>query len=55
MVKRYYRCTLAEKWKEYLQGKANRVKWRKFDRDELLELWKTRWVIPRLDDLKENY
>lgn len=50
----YYRCTLAENWKEYLQGKAHRVKWKKFDEDELVELWKTRWVIPRLDDLREK-
>lgn len=50
----YYRCTLAENWKEYLQGKANRVKWKQFDKEELVEHWKTRWVIPRLNALQDK-
>ena len=48
----YYRCTLAENWKEYLQGKANRVKWKEFDSNELVEHWRKRWVLPRLNDLQ---
>lgn len=48
----YYRCTLAENWNEYLLGKANRVKWKQFDKEELVNHWKNRWVIPRLDDLQ---
>jgi hypothetical protein len=48
----YYRCTLAENWKEYLHGQAKRVKWKQFDKNDLLEYWKTRWVIPRLNDLE---
>jgi hypothetical protein len=48
----YYRCTLAENWRDYLQGKANRVKWKHFESEELIEHWKSRWVIPRLDDLQ---
>jgi hypothetical protein len=50
----YYRCTLAENWKEYLRGEANRVKWKEFNKDELVDYWKTRWVIPRLSDLQEK-
>jgi hypothetical protein len=50
----YYRCTLAENWQEYLQGKANRVKWKQFEKDKLVEYWRERWVLPRLDDLKEK-
>jgi hypothetical protein len=50
----YYRCTLAENWQEYLQGKANRVKWKQFENDKLVEYWRERWVLPRLDDLKEK-
>lgn len=50
----YYRCTLAENWKEYLQGEVKRVKWKQFDKEELVEQWKTRWVIPRLDDLQKK-
>ncbi len=48
----YYRCTLAENWQEYLTGQANRVKWKNFDKDELVNYWKTRWVIPRLSELQ---
>lgn len=50
----YYRCTLAENWKEYLQGKVNRVKWKQFDKDKLVDHWKERWVLPRLNDLQEK-
>ncbi len=48
----YYRCTLAENWQEYLKGEVNRVKWKPFDKDELLEYWKTRWVVPRINELQ---
>lgn len=50
----YYRCTLAENWQEYLRGESNRVKWKKFDKDELVDYWKTRWVTPRLLELKKK-
>ncbi|GJQ53064.1 MAG: hypothetical protein HKUEN02_19110 [Anaerolineaceae bacterium] len=50
----YYRCTLAENWKEYLQGKVNRVKWKQFDKGKLVDHWKERWVLPRLNDLQEK-
>lgn len=50
----YYRCTLAENWKEYLQGKVNRVKWKQFDKDKLVDHWKERWILPRLNDLQEK-
>jgi hypothetical protein len=50
----YYRCTLAENWKEYLQGKANRVKWKQFDEAELVNYWKDKWVTPRLPKLIEK-
>jgi hypothetical protein len=50
----YYRCTLAENWQEYLQGKVNEVKWKQFDEDELVRYWQTRWVIPRIDDLQRK-
>ena len=48
----YYRCTLAENWQEYLNGEANRVKWKNFEKDELIDYWKTRWVMPRLSQLQ---
>ncbi len=48
----YYRCTLAENWQEYLRGEVNRVKWKTFEKDSLVDYWKTRWVLPRLDQLQ---
>ena len=50
----YYRCTLAENWREYLKGESNRVKWKEFNKDDLVDYWYTRWVIPRLNDLQEK-
>jgi len=50
----YYRCTLAENWKEYLRGESNRVKWKEFNKDELIDYWKSRWITPRLDQLQEK-
>lgn len=50
----YYRCTLAENWREYLTGEAKRVKWKKFERDNLVDYWKTRWIEPRLSQMQEK-
>lgn len=50
----YYRCTLAENWQEYLQGKVKRVKWKQFDIDKLVEHWRERWILPRFEDLQEK-
>lgn len=50
----YYRCALAENWQEYLHGKVKRVKWKQFEKNELVEHWKTRWVLPRLNDLQKK-
>ena len=38
--------------KEYLKGEANRVKWKKFEDEELIDYWKNRWVVPRLSKLQ---
>jgi len=50
----YYRCTLAENWQEYLKGETSKVKWKNFEKDELINYWKTRWVIPRFDKLQND-
>lgn len=50
----YYRCTLAENWQEYLLGETDKVYWKSFDKEELVELWKSRWVLPRLTLLKNK-
>lgn len=50
----YYRCPLAENWKEYLLGDTNRVVWRKFTQRDLVRYWHDRWITPRLDILKTH-
>lgn len=50
----YYRCALAENWREYLQGKTNRVKWKQFDKTNLVEYWQERWILPRIHGLQEK-
>lgn len=50
----YYRCTLAENCQEYLRGETNRVKWKNLEKDELVDYWKIRWVIPRFSKLQMN-
>lgn len=48
----YYRCTLAENWQEYLRGEENRVRWKNFEKEDLTEYWKSRWITPRLQELE---
>lgn len=48
----YYRCTLAENWQDYLQGKSNRIKWKPFKSEDLVNRWKSRWITPRIGDLQ---
>lgn len=50
----YYRCALAENWKEYLQGKENTVMWKNLQKNELVEYWKHRWITPRLENLQKK-
>ncbi len=47
----YYRCTLADNWKDYLLGKANEVQWKHYEKNNLINYWKERWVLPRKDEL----
>jgi hypothetical protein len=50
----YYRCALAENWKEFLLGEQQKIIWKSFDKAQLVEYWKERWVRPRLEMLKGN-
>ena len=50
----YYRCTLAENWKEYLKGEDNKIRWKELNKNELVEYWKNRWIIPRYNNLQEQ-
>lgn len=48
----YYCCPLAENWREYLLGKTDTIKWREHTQADLIEYWRERWVLPRIDGLK---
>ncbi len=50
----YYGCPLAQNWKEFLVGESNRPIWKNYKKEDLVEYWKERWVIPRLDKLKDR-
>jgi hypothetical protein len=50
----YYGCPLAENWKEFLQGEANRPVWKVFRKDDLVQYWREKWIIPRLEKLRER-
>jgi hypothetical protein len=50
----YYCCPLAENWQEYLLGKTNNPEWKNYTKSDLIGYWKEKWVIPRIDKLKEK-
>ncbi|TAE60995.1 MAG: DUF4338 domain-containing protein [Nostocales cyanobacterium] len=50
----YYSCPLAENWQDYLLGESNIPQWKNFHKDELINYWYDRWIIPRLKRLDEQ-
>ncbi|MFN8443010.1 MAG: DUF4338 domain-containing protein [Caldilineaceae bacterium] len=50
----YYRCVLAENWKEYLLGETDQIQWQEFIKDDLVEYWHNKWVTPRFEKLKAS-
>lgn len=50
----YYRLPLAQNWQEFLTRKTDKVVFNQNTKTELIEYWKERWVIPRLDNLQHN-
>jgi hypothetical protein len=48
----YYRLPLAENWQQFLQGETDNITFKQFSRNDLIDYWKTRWVIPRLENLE---
>lgn len=48
----YYCCPLAENWQEYLLGQSDEITWKSYAKDSLIEYWKEKWVLPRIDILK---
>jgi hypothetical protein len=50
----YYACPLASNWREFLKGEAKIPQYINFEREELIEYWKNRWIIPRYSSLVRN-
>jgi hypothetical protein len=50
----YYRLPLAENWQSFLLGETNQPIYKDVTKSDLIEYWKTRWVIPRLEKLQHN-
>jgi hypothetical protein len=50
----YYSCPLAENWKEYLNGETNKIIWKSYTESELINYWREKWLIPRLDKLRDK-
>lgn len=50
----YYSCPLAKNWQEYLLGESNIPEWQNFNKNELIEYWQKRWIMPRFKKLDNN-
>lgn len=50
----YYRCPLAENWQDFLLGETSKIIFKQYNKSELVEYWKERWIIPRLDILQDK-
>lgn len=48
----YYRLALAQNWQDFLQGKTDRIVYYQATKTELIDYWKERWILPRLDALQ---
>lgn len=48
----YYRLPLAENWQAFLCGETNMPIFNPSSRSSLIDYWKTRWVIPRMNKLE---
>jgi hypothetical protein len=50
----YYVCPLATNWKEFLTMKHKKPKFLKHTEKDLINEWRNRWVIPRLEKLQDK-
>ena len=50
----YYACPLATNWKEFLTGKDALPIFMPNTERDLVDLWRNRWVLPRLETLRES-
>jgi len=48
----YYRLPLAQNWQDFLLGKTSKIEFRHNTKTGLVDYWKNRWVIPRIDRLR---
>ena len=49
----YYACPLAENWQEFLCGKSNQPKYKKFTETDLVEYWKKRMGTAKIREFTE--
>lgn len=50
----YYFCPLMSNYREFLTMKTHKPKFIKHTTNDLIEYWQERWVIPRLESLKQK-
>ena len=50
----YYRLPLVKNWQDFLLGSTNKIVYQNHTKSELIEYWKNRWILPRMDRLKEK-
>ncbi|MFN5953588.1 MAG: Druantia anti-phage system protein DruA [Dolichospermum sp.] len=48
----YYRCPLAENWKDFLVGNTDKLRLIQHKKSELISYWYDRWILPRLDKIQ---
>lgn len=48
----YYRCPLAANWQEFLLGETNQIVFKQYTKTELVNYWKERWILPRIEKLE---
>ncbi len=50
----YYVCPLAENWREFLTMRDDVPKFLSYSREQLINEWRNRWVIDRIEKLQTN-
>lgn len=48
----YYRLPIARNWQDFLLGKNDRIAFHNHTKTGLVDYWKHRWVLPRIDRLQ---
>lgn len=50
----YYSCGITKNWSEFLRGETNSVGRFIFNRDDLIQYWLNRWLLPRENHLAQK-